>query len=139
AQCIIEASGAGDTQVASNNAVDASQANRSSSGGSGGSAGGGGSSGVNSGASGLSPSGGAITYSGMAPEAEVNAAALEQRRREMAERHQQVNGVGECLRGRGYREFRLTSDQAAHLATLPQGSDERRQYLYSLGTDPNVL
>ena len=40
---------------------------------------------------------------------------------------------------RGYTEFALTPEQRAHLATLPQGSDERREYLYKLGTDPEVL
>ncbi|HVZ99180.1 MAG TPA: hypothetical protein VG841_02565 [Caulobacterales bacterium] len=136
AECIIEASGAGaGTAVASNQ--DRGQADR----GSGGSGGGGAASGagVNAGASGSSPTGGAISYSGSAPADEVNQAALEQRRREMSQRRAQVNGVGECLRSRGYREFRLTQDQAAHLKTLPEGSEERRNYLYSLGVDPHVL
>jgi hypothetical protein len=33
----------------------------------------------------------------------------------------------------------LTPEQAAHLATLPEGSAERRTYLHSLGSDPAVI
>ena len=45
----------------------------------------------------------------------------------------------ECLVERGYTEFTLTPEQKAKLATLPEGSTERREYLYRLGTDPAVL
>jgi hypothetical protein len=44
-----------------------------------------------------------------------------------------------CLAGRGYQEFALTPEQRAELAKLPQGSDQRRDYLYKLGTSPEVL
>jgi len=47
--------------------------------------------------------------------------------------------VETCLRERGYRPFRLTSEQGARLAELPEGSNERRAYLYQLGSDPAVL
>ncbi|MES1156774.1 MAG: hypothetical protein ABUL73_03240 [Alphaproteobacteria bacterium] len=136
AQCVIQASGA------QNNATVASGQNANlpdrgySSGGNSGTSG---NSGMNSGGGGLTPGGGAVTYSGTAPEGEVNQAALEQRAQEMRARRAQVDSFGACMSGRGYRPFRLTSDQAAHLATLPEGSEERRQYLYTLGADPNIL
>jgi len=47
--------------------------------------------------------------------------------------------VGECLRKRGYVQFRLTEEQSAGLAKLQKGSDERRAYLHGLAADPAVL
>jgi len=47
--------------------------------------------------------------------------------------------VGDCLRERGYIEFRLTDDQRESLSTLDKGSDERREFLYSLASNPDVL
>jgi hypothetical protein len=44
-----------------------------------------------------------------------------------------------CLAGRGYREFRLTSEQRHRLSKLPLGSDARRSYLHSLASDPEIL
>jgi hypothetical protein len=55
----------------------------------------------------------------------------EQRAREAA--------VNACLSGRGYQQFRLTAEQAAHLETLAEGSRERRAYLHSLASDPAIL
>ena len=37
-----------------------------------------------------------------------------------------------CLRGRGYRPFRLTKDQAEELKRLPTGSRARQVYLWNL-------
>ena len=47
--------------------------------------------------------------------------------------------IEQCLASRGYRQFKLTPEQAAHLAKLPEGSAERRTYLHSLGSDPAVM
>lgn len=44
-----------------------------------------------------------------------------------------------CLRGKGYRKFRLTSEQRRRLSKLPIGSDARHAYLHSLAADPRVL
>lgn len=47
--------------------------------------------------------------------------------------------VGQCLTARGYLKFRLTDDQRHRLTKLKAGSEERRQYLYSLASNPAVL
>ena len=47
--------------------------------------------------------------------------------------------VEDCLRERGYVEFRLTDDQRERLSKLDKGSDERREFLYSLASNPDVL
>jgi hypothetical protein len=47
--------------------------------------------------------------------------------------------VGDCLRERGYVEFRLTDDQRERLSELDKGSDERREFLHSLASNPEVL
>jgi hypothetical protein len=44
-----------------------------------------------------------------------------------------------CLRGKGYRKFKLTSEQRHRLSKLPIGSDARHAYLHSLASDPDVL
>lgn len=44
-----------------------------------------------------------------------------------------------CLVGLGYKEFALTDEQRARLGKLRQGSQQRRAYLHSLASDPNVL
>lgn len=45
----------------------------------------------------------------------------------------------QCLVQRGYSKFRLTDEQRHRLRKLKFGSDQRREYLYSLGSDPVVL
>ncbi len=45
----------------------------------------------------------------------------------------------QCLRDRGYTQFRLTAEQRTHLDAFPADSQERRNYLYQLGRDPSVL
>ena len=47
--------------------------------------------------------------------------------------------VEDCLRERGYVQFRLTDDQREMLSHLDRGSDERREYLYSLASNAAVL
>lgn len=44
-----------------------------------------------------------------------------------------------CLHERGYRKFKLTSEQKHRLSKLPIGSDARHHYLYALASDPEVL
>jgi hypothetical protein len=51
----------------------------------------------------------------------------------------QYRTLDTCLTARGYHQFRLTAEQEARLAHLRHGSDERRFYLHSLGSDPEVL
>jgi hypothetical protein len=69
----------------------------------------------------------------------VQRAATQQRSREMAVQRSRTLALKTCLVDRGYQEFALTPEQRQHLASLPPGSDERREYLYQLGTDPAVL
>jgi hypothetical protein len=63
--------------------------------------------------------------------------------RALEKRHAQITegqgALDDCLIARGYRQFRLTDAQRAHLNTLAAGSDARQQYLYSLAHDPAVL
>jgi len=49
------------------------------------------------------------------------------------------SAVDQCLIARGYHKFRLTAAQTKKLGKLKIGSDERRQYLYSLARDPQIL
>ena len=55
---------------------------------------------------------------------------------EMAEKRVRAEALKSCLAERGYREFALTAQQRAHLATLQKGSTEYHEYLYKLGSDP---
>ena len=66
-------------------------------------------------------------------------AATQQQAQEVAANKARAQRLKSCLVERGYTEFALTSEQRAHLATLPEGSDERREFLFKLGTDPAVL
>ena len=66
-------------------------------------------------------------------------AANQQQMREVAVAKARTQALKNCLVERGYTEFTLTPEQKAKLATLPEGSTERREYLYRLGTDPAVL
>ena len=47
--------------------------------------------------------------------------------------------VEECLTGRGYSKFRLTDVQRRRLTKMKFGSEKRREYLYSLASNPSVL
>jgi hypothetical protein len=105
----------------------------------------GGVSGKNSGAgsSGASEGGGGTvaggTYQGMASSDYAQRAATQQRSQEMAAKRARTDAYKSCLTERGYKEFTLTAEQRAHLASLPAGSNEYHEYLYSLGTDPAVV
>jgi hypothetical protein len=79
------------------------------------------------------------TYSGQASTDMASRAANQQRTQEMRLKQARLDALKSCLVERGYREFELTPEQRAELAKLPAGSDQRREYLYKLGTDPNVL
>ena len=85
------------------------------------------------------PSSGGSTYRDSASADFVNRAAMQQRSQEMAEQQARNNALKSCLSNRGYTEFSLTAEQRAELAKLPQGSEERRAYLFKLGTNPEVL
>jgi len=69
----------------------------------------------------------------------ANRAAMQQQSREMQAQRARSQALKSCLANRGYTEFELTREQRAALGKLPQGSDQRREYLYRLGTDPQVL
>ena len=129
-QCIIEASGGGPTQGAdasTSKSTDSNQAGDTS-----------GSRGGTNGPGGVAP-GGAIVYSGSASAEDANQAAIQQRSQELSAKRAQKLGLERCLASRGYRQFKLTPEQAAHLASLPEGSAERRAYLHSIGSDPAVI
>lgn len=85
------------------------------------------------------PSLGGGTYSGTASTDMAARAASQQRTQEMRIKQARQDALKSCLVERGYKEFELTPEQRAELAKLPQGSDQRREYLYKLGTDPNNL
>jgi hypothetical protein len=130
AQCIIQASGGGPTQGAdasNSKPGDPNQTSNTSE-----------SRGGTNGPAGVA-SGGAIVYSGSANPEDANQAAIQQRSQELSAKRAQKIVMEQCLASRGYRQFRLTSEQAAHLATLPEGSAERRTYLHSIGSDPAVI
>jgi hypothetical protein len=50
-----------------------------------------------------------------------------------------VSVVEQCLQDRGYVRFRLTEEQRRALRKLDRGSDERREYLFQLASNPAVL
>ena len=67
-------------------------------------------------------------------------AANEQRDAQVrADQHARLRAENQCLRDRGYSQFRLTAEQRAHAETLPPGSLERATYLHQLASDPAVL
>jgi hypothetical protein len=90
------------------------------------------------GAGAVNPVGGG-TYRDSASADFVNRAAMQHRTQEMSEQRARTEALKSCLVNRGYSEFELTAEQRAQLSKLPQGSDERREYLYKLGTDADVL
>lgn len=84
------------------------------------------------------PSQGA-TYRDSASADFVNRAAMAQRTQEMAAQRARNDVLRSCLSNRGYTEFQLSAAQRAELDKLPVGSEERRNYLYKLGTSEEVL
>ncbi len=67
-------------------------------------------------------------------------AANEQRDAQVrADQHARLQAENQCLRDRGYSQFRLTADQREHAQTLPAGSLERATYLHQLAADAAVL
>ena len=61
----------------------------------------------------------------------------EQRMKEL--KQGMVGVVEDCLRERGYVQFRLTDDQRETLSHLDRGSEERREFLYHLASNAEVL
>jgi hypothetical protein len=82
---------------------------------------------------------GSSTYSDAASPDFVNRAVTQQQNQEMAAQRARNDALRFCLASRGYVEFTLTREQRAKLSSLAQGSEARREYLFSLGTDPDVL
>jgi hypothetical protein len=83
------------------------------------------------------PSGG--TYSGTVSADYAQRAATQQRAQEMLAKRAQAETFRSCITERGYKEFALTPQQRAHLATLKAGGSEYHEYLYKLGSDPAVV
>jgi len=79
------------------------------------------------------------SYSGMVSSDFAQRAATQQRAQEMAAQRARSEALKGCLVGRGYREFALTAEQRAHLATLPKGTHEYLEYLHSIGSNPEVV
>jgi hypothetical protein len=129
-QCIIEASGGGPAQGADASTSKTGDPNQTGNTGE--------SRGGTNGPGGIT-SGGAIVYSGSANPEDANQAAIQQRSSELSAKRAQKLGLERCLASRGYRQFKLTAEQAAHLVSLPEGSAERRAYLHSIGSDPAVI
>jgi hypothetical protein len=93
----------------------------------------------NSGASTPADSGNGGMYRDSAPPDFVNRAVAQQHNQEIAAQRARHDLLKSCLVKRGYTEFSLTAAQRAELGKLAAGSDARRDYLYKLGTDPDVL
>ncbi|MBB4658883.1 hypothetical protein [Parvularcula dongshanensis] len=68
--------------------------------------------------------------------ARIRNVEMSRERAVIRERREAIEG---CLWRRGFVKFGLTPDQLATLETLDQGTPERREYLYGLGSDPMVL
>lgn len=51
----------------------------------------------------------------------------------------QLATISACLTQRGYLKFRLTQEQRRRLDKLKLGSDQRREYLYSLASNASIL
>lgn len=78
-------------------------------------------------------------YSGTVSQDYAQRAATQQRSQEMLAKRARSDALRSCLTGRGYKEFTLSAEQRAHLATLKTGSEEYHEYLYKLGSDPAVV
>jgi len=78
-------------------------------------------------------------YSGMVSADFAQRAATQQRSQEMATQRARAVAFKSCLTERGYREFMLTAEQRAHLASLKKGGNEYHEYLYQLGSDAGVI
>lgn len=79
------------------------------------------------------------TYSGTVSADYAQRAATQQRAQEMLAKRAQAEVFRSCITERGYREFVLSPQQRAHLASLKSGSSEYLEYLYRLGSDPAVV
>ena len=85
------------------------------------------------------PTGGGGAYRENASPDFVSRAANQQQAREIAVQKARTQALKNCLVERGYTEFNLTAEQKAERKAMPLGSDERRVYLHTLGTDAGVL
>jgi hypothetical protein len=79
------------------------------------------------------------TYRETASPDLVNRAANQHQSREMQLKQARMDALRSCLVGRGYTEFELTDEERAKVDSLAPGSDARHKYLYSLGTNPEIL
>jgi hypothetical protein len=77
----------------------------------------------------------------------VGAASQQQRIVDSIHPAQRMRNIGhllqstieKCLVSKGYSKFVLTDDQRKHLGKLKAGSEQRKAYLYSLASNPDVL
>ena len=84
------------------------------------------------------PIGGSM-YRDSAPPDVVNRAANQQQQAEIIASHAKANALKSCYAEHGYKEFTLTPEQRAKLATMQVGSNEYLQYLSTIGADPAVV
>lgn len=97
----------------------------------------GGASDASSSAGAAAPIGGGGMYRDSTPTDVVNRAANQQQAQEIAAKRARVDALKSCYAERGYKEFKLTPEQSARLATMQQGSNEYLQYLAEIGANPN--
>lgn len=69
----------------------------------------------------------------------VSAAVLDSMQSSMQARNERQEIVDRCLLARGYTPFLLTDDQRAQLRSYDRGTPERREYLFTLASDENVV
>lgn len=79
------------------------------------------------------------TYQGMVSTDYAQRAATQQRAQEMATKRAQAEVYRACLTERGYKEFVLSPEQGARLASFKPGTEEYYEYLYSISSDPAVV
>jgi hypothetical protein len=79
------------------------------------------------------------SFSGMASADFAQRAAAAQTAQEMQAKRAKAEALRSCLTVRGYRQFALSPEQRAHLAALPKGSEEHLEYLYTLGSNVEVV
>lgn len=85
------------------------------------------------------PTGGGGVYRDSAPTDVANRAAAQQTTQQMTAQRLRTHALKSCYMERGYQEFKLSSEQRAHLGSLEKGSTEYLQYLSDIGTDPALL
>jgi hypothetical protein len=84
------------------------------------------------------PTGGSM-YRDDTPQDVVNRAANQQQQAQIVATHAKANALKSCYAERGYKEFTLTPEQRAKIATMQVNSNEYLQYMSTIGADPAVV